>query len=187
MSKRAISVLLMDQSNSSQVCFGQVDQELTKIAMVFDERTLYRRLIGSVNIETTFCDDIDGWAEEHRVQRIITNDRHLKIGPEELSRKWDIGLQTAKDTLAETTWHGVRTAVHPMPIRLRVDQLHLHRPFMRGTWYADTLLSKVKSIRGNTCANVFTQGWFTKVVPMTARSDVGQSLVYFTDNVGIPD
>ena len=65
----------------------KVDQELTKIATVFDERTFCRRLIGAVNIATTFCDDIDGWAEERRVQRIITNGRHSKIGLEDLSRK----------------------------------------------------------------------------------------------------
>ena len=88
------------------------------IAMVFDERTLCRRLIGAVNIATTFRDDIDGWAEEHRVQSIITNDRHSKIGPAELSRKWNIGLQTAKDMLAAMTHHGVRTAVHLMSRRL---------------------------------------------------------------------
>ena len=59
-------------------------------------------------------------------------------------------------------------------------------PLLRGTWYAYTLLYKVKSIRGNTCANIFTQGRFTKVVPMTARSDAGQSLLDFTDDFGIP-
>ena len=81
MSKQAISAMIRDQSNSRQVCFGQVEQELTKIATVFDERTFCRQLIGSFNIATTFCDDIDGWADERRVQIIITNDRHSKIGP----------------------------------------------------------------------------------------------------------
>ena len=143
-------------------------------------------MIGTVNIATTLCEDIDGWADERRVQSIITNDRHSKIGPEELSRKWNIGLHTAKDTLAATTQHGIRTAVHPMSIRLRVDHLHLHRPLLRGTWYTDTLFSNFKSVRVNTCANILTQGRFTKVVPMTARSDMGRSLVDFTDDVGIP-
>ena len=46
---------------------------------------------------------------------------------------------------------------------------------------------KVKSIRGNKCANIFTQGKFSKVVPMTARSELGQPLVDFTDNVGISE
>ena len=94
-------------------------------------------------------------------------------------------MQTEKDTLAATTQNGVRTSVHPISRRLRVDHLHLHMPLLRGTWDADTVLSKVKSIRENTCANVFMQGKLTKVVPMTARSDAGQSLVDFTDDVGI--
>ena len=179
--------MLRYQINSRQVLFGQVEQEITKIAKVFNERTFCRRLIVAVNIAKTFRDDIDGWAAERRVQSIITNDRHLKVGTEEFSRKCNIGLQTSKDTLAAKTQHSVRTAVHPMSRRLRVDYLHLHRPLLRGTWYADTLFSKVKSIRGNTCANVFTQGRFTKVVPMTARSDAGLSLLYFMDDVGITE
>ena len=60
MSKQAISAILRGQSNYRQVCFGQVVQELTKITTVFNERTLCRRLIGAVNIATTFRDDIDG-------------------------------------------------------------------------------------------------------------------------------
>ena len=105
------------------------------------------------------------------MQSIINNDKHSKIGPEELSKKCNIGLQTSKDTLAATTQHGVHTLVHPMSRRLQVDHLHLYRPLLCGAWYAGTLLSKAKSIRGNTYANVFTQGNFTKVVPMTAPFD----------------
>ena len=86
-----------------------------------------------------------------------------------------------------TTQCGIRTAVHPMTRRVRVDHLNLHRTRLRGTWYADTLLAKVKSKLGNTCANVFTQGKFTKVVQMTSRVDAGRSLVEFTDDVGIPE
>ena len=37
------------------------------------------------------------------------------------------------------------------------------------------------------CTNVFTQGKFTKVVPMTSRKDAGKSLIEFTNDVGIPD
>ena len=45
----------------------------------------------------------------------------------------------------------------------------------------------MKSIQGNTCANIFTQGKFTKVVPAAARSDAGKTLIDFTDDVGIPE
>ena len=64
-----------------------------------------------------------------------------------------------------------------MTRRVRVDHLDLHRTRLHGTWYADTLFAKVKSKLGNTCTNVFTQGKFTKVVPMTSRADAGKSLV----------
>jgi hypothetical protein len=36
-----------------------------------------------------------------------TGIEHLKVGPEELSRKWNIGLEMAKATLGVTTQHGV--------------------------------------------------------------------------------
>ena len=48
-------------------------------------------------------------------------------------------------------------------------------------------MSKVKSKLGNTCANVYTQGKFTQVVPMTSHKDAGKSLIDFTDDVGIPE
>ena len=52
------------------------------------------------------------------MQNIVTNDRHLKIVTEKLLRIWNIGFQTANDTLAATTQHDVRTAVRLMSRRL---------------------------------------------------------------------
>ena len=118
---------------------------------------------------------------------MMSNDRHSKVNAEELSRKWRIGLQTAKDTLQVTTQNGIRTAVHPMTRRLRVDHLDLHRPRLRGTWFCDTVAAKVKSKLGNACALIFTQGKFVKPIPMTSRKDAGKALVDFTDDVGIPE
>ena len=135
-------------------------------------------MIGKVNIASTYREDVDDWTENRRVSSIDSNEGHSQIGTEELARKCNFGIQTAKDTLDVTTQHGVRTAVQPIMRQLIVDHLHLHRPLLRGTWFSDTLMSKVKSIRGNKCANIFTQGKFTKVLPMTARSESGQSLIY---------
>ena len=187
MNRRTISAVRQEKSVSRKVIFVQVEQKLMKISSTFDEKTFRKRLIGKVNIASTYREDVDGWIENRRVGSIDSNDRHSKIGPEELARKWNVGIQTAKDTLDVTTQHSVRTAVQPMTRRLRVDRLHLHRPLLRETWFAETLMSKVKSIISNKCANIFTQGKFTKVVPMTARSESGQSLVDFTDDVRISE
>jgi hypothetical protein len=32
---------------------------------------------------------------------------------------------------------------------------------LKGTWYLDTSIAKVKSLLGNKCANVFTNGKYT--------------------------
>jgi hypothetical protein len=168
--------------------YGDTDIELGKISCVYDSRKFCECLISTVNIATTYRDDIDQWNEQrNNVSSVISNERHSKVSPEEIARKWNVGLQTAKDTMKATTQRGIRTAVHPMTRRVRVDHLHLHRQRLRGTWYTDTLLSRVKSKLGNTCANVYTQGKFTRVIPMTSRKDAGKSLIEFTDDVGIPE
>ena len=176
-----------EQSTARIVHYGEVENELGKISPVYDPRSFCDRLISAVNIATTYREDIDKWNEDQKVSSIISNERHSKATPEELARKWNIGLQTAKDTMRVTTQRGIRTAIHPMTRRVRVDHLNLHRRRLRGMWYTDTLLSKVKSILGNTCANVYTQGKFTQAVPMISRKDAGKSLVEFSDDVGIPE
>jgi Reverse transcriptase (RNA-dependent DNA polymerase) len=166
---------------------GEIEAALMRISGAYGEKEFCNRLISAVNIATTYREDIDQREDERKASGVITSERHSRVTPEEVARKWNIGLQTAKDTLRVTTQKGIRTAIHPMTRRVRVDHLHLHRHRLKGTWYADTLLSKVKSKLGNTCANVYTQGKFTRVVPMTSRKDVGKSLIEFTDDVGIPE
>ena len=83
---------------------------------------------------------------------------------------------------------GVRTAVHPLHWRYRVDHLHLNWRRVDGNWFtADTLFSKVISLQGSTCAQVFTIGNFTTVHPLDSKAKVAQALTEFSDDVGIPD
>ena len=113
--------------------------------------------------------------------------RHTPISPEAISRIWNIGLETAQRTLRGTTQDGVRTALHPITRRYRVDHIHLHRQRLNATFYTDTLLSKVPSIRGNKCAQVFTDGRFTAVYPLKSKAMAGDALREFSSDVGIPD
>jgi hypothetical protein len=182
--KRRLAKLRQQKANIEH--WGQIENELSKISSTLEPRTFCKRLIQAVNIASTHRDDVNEELERRKASS-ITTDRHSKVGPEELAKKWNIGLETAKNTIQVTTQNGIRTAIHPMSRRVRVDHLHLHRPLLRGTWYGDTLLAKVKSRLGNTCANIFTQGKFTKVAPMMSRAEAGKSLVEFTDDVGIPE
>ena len=78
--------------------------------------------------------------------------------------------------------------MHPLPCRYRVDHLIFNnRQRINGDWFTDTLFSKVTSIQGNTCAQIFTNGNFTTVHPLNSKAKVTQALTEITDNVGIPD
>ena len=113
--------------------------------------------------------------------------RHSGVSAETLSRKWKIGLDTARNTIQVTTQQGIRTAVAPITRRYRVDNLALHRNRLQTRFHMDTLFSKTTSLSGNKCAQVFTDGQFTTVFPMTTKAHAGQSLADFIDQVGIPD
>ena len=81
----------------------------------------------------------------------------------------------------------IRTAVHLLHRRCRVDHLHLNRRRLNGDWFTDTLFLKVISIQGNTCAQVFTNGSFTTVHTLDSKAKVAQALTEFANDVGIPD
>ena len=93
---------------------GKVETELMKILGVYNEKEFCNGLISAVSIATTYHDDIDRRESECKVHGVITNERHSKVTPEELSRKWSIGLQTPKETLKVTTQKGIQMAIHPM-------------------------------------------------------------------------
>ena len=97
-----------------------------------------------VHIATTYWEDVDKKEDESKVCGVIMNECHSKVTPEEFACKWSVGLQTAKDTLRVTTQKGIWMVIQPMTQRVRVDHLHLHHQRLKGTWYTDTLLSKVK-------------------------------------------
>jgi len=54
-------------------------------------------------------------------------------------------------------------------------------------FYVDTLFSKVKSVRGFTCGNLYTNNLgFKKFFPMETVGESHNSLQYFIELVGIP-
>jgi hypothetical protein len=145
--------------------YGETEIELGKISCVYNTKEFCDCLISAVNITMMYHDDIDQWNKEEKGSSIISNEWHLKAMPEELAHKWNIGIQTAKGTIHVMTQCGIRMAIHPMTRCIWVNHLNLHQQQLRGTWYTDTLLLKVKSKFGNMCANIYTQGRFTHVIP----------------------
>ena len=146
----------------------------------YDGATLLNRMIGNVNV-----------AIAHRDQQIAfvgSKDRHSQVNAETVARKFRCGIETAQRTLKTTTQRGVRHTIHPLHRRYRVDHLNLHRRRLDGTFYMDTLFSKVKSLNGHVCAQLITNGSFTRIYPMESKAsrNIAQALTEFVDDVGIP-
>ncbi len=93
MTRRKIMFLKRNEAKARIEEYGEVEHELGKISSMYSIQNFCECLIGAVNIATIKCRKVAG---------VITSDRHSSVTPEELSRKWNIGIQTAKDTLGVT-------------------------------------------------------------------------------------
>jgi hypothetical protein len=103
------------------------------------------------------------------ISYLIAKNRHSHITAEEVAKRFRCGLETARRTLKATTQNGIRHAIHPLTRRYRVDHLNLNRRRLNDTFYTDTLFSRVKSLKGFTCAQVYTNGRYTRVFPMALK------------------
>lgn len=120
------------------------------------------KMIASVRVATT--------SRDQTLSFVGARDRHSQVDAETVAKRFRCGLETARKTLKATTQRGVRHSMHPLNRCYRVDHLNLHRRRLHDTFYMDTLFSKVKSRSGFTCAQLITNGTFTRVYPMESKS-----------------
>ena len=97
----------------------ETDVILSSVSSALCDETMIPRLIASVKVATYIRE------EETKVDSIMSNQRHSTVNAEELSRKWGIGLETAKKTLKVTTQFGIRHALPPLRRRYRTDYMSL--------------------------------------------------------------
>jgi hypothetical protein len=75
-----------------------------------------------------------------------SNERHSMISSAQLSERWAIGLNQAKQTIRVTTQRGTRSAILPLSRRYRTDRMY-HQKKLRGPkFYTDTLFGRCKSL-----------------------------------------
>jgi hypothetical protein len=128
-------------------------------------------------------------AESYQSIHAFKSKKKDTLAPEDLAKLWGIGLKTAKRTLLATTHECIRT-VGDLTRRFRTDKAHMRYRRLstkHGLFYVDTLKSKVKSIRGFTCGNLYTNSLgFRKFFPMEAESNTPHTLQKFISMVGLP-
>jgi hypothetical protein len=141
--------------------------------------------------ETRECHEADVIRHYEDLQRELgalkATSKSSIITKEVLASRWFTGLESAEATLKATTQEGMRFVDGDLERRLRTSQAHLRFPTLNVQIYTDTLFSNKKSIRGYTCAQVFTDGKkFFRAYPLAKKVDAHHALTGFIQDVGIP-
>jgi hypothetical protein len=110
------------------------------------------------------------------------------VSAEKLAQNWGIGKEAARRTVESTTQPAVRDLKHMRGgRRLKPNAWMLRYPRRDAKVYSDTWFARVKSLRGNTCAQVYgTDFHFVKAVAMESKKDAYYSLEEFFRLCWIP-
>lgn len=144
-------------------------------------------------VQTSASVDVDSHASvlQHRITRCCaTSSKHRKgaVDADTLAKRWNIGREEARRTLERTTQRAVRDFTHTKGgRRLKPYACQLKYPRLNTEMYADTLIGKMVSLRGNKYAQVYCTpfGW-CMVMPMKQKSDAHYTLDELFQRVGFP-
>ena len=100
-----------------------------------------------------------------------TDNKHHGISTDILARKWGIGIDKAKRTIQSTIQNNVRPDMKPLTQRYIKLSQRLRQ--LDCIFYTYKLFAKDKSIVGNTCAQIFTDGYFFQIIPMITKPESG--------------
>ena len=126
-----------------------------------------------------------------RTVEALLAEKRNKLSPKALSAMWRIGLKAAKRTLKVNTHSCIRTTGNLMQ-HFKTDKAHLRYKWLatrEGNFYVNMLFTKIKSVRGYTCGNLYTTSLGSKkFFPMENKigRECAGSLQTLTHLVGIP-
>ena len=159
------------RGNLHEVMSSMTPRSILAIASA-DDGLLAERLEEMVNVSggDVRGDGICMIGTEHELHAVATTSPESIITKEVLAKRWGLGLETAKRTLEVTTQVGVRKYVHPVARRFKTRQQAIRYPTLSGKFYTDTMFSSTVSLRGYTCAQVFTDGYgYDEFYPISRR------------------
>ena len=154
----------------------------------YDLDAMQLRLRASVNgIETKSRQSAQvDVADVPAAKTLVSTERHTSVTPKDLSKRWGIRLQQAKEKLKMTTQKIVRSDTMPLGRRYRADR-NFDKPRLRGDWSTDTLDGRVVSKAGNRYGQVFAnKSYFAAIYPMDSKGKAGEALRIFCQEFGVP-
>ena len=118
-----------------------------------------------------------------------SSERHERVNPQGLSKRWGISVQRARATMKATLQRGRRSALLPLARRYRADCMY-ERPLLKGKFSTDTAYFKCKSLNGNIVSQIFFHkcGFYANYnLPKVDDVNIGPTLAQFISEYGIPE
>ncbi len=127
----------------------------------------------------------------HRnIGALNTESRKLSTPDSEIARIFNCSPAIAQKTRLVTTQKGIHSVTDHLTRRYRTKQAALRYDQLgrrHGCFYSDTFFSSVRSTRGNTMGKLFVNDiGFYHFVPMKSKSEAGNALLEFIQDIGIP-
>ncbi len=170
-----------------------------------DSPLLSLRHIASIGLIDHLVDegstaDIDSFASALLIERGLdkklrqlrdvstTKKRSGFVTPEKLSKNWSIGLEAAKRTVEVTTQMAVRDFSDASGSRrLKPYASLLKWKRLAEDLYTDTMFAKCKSLRGNTCCQMYASPFhWLYARPMKKKSEAHYTLDELFSKFGVP-
>ena len=143
----------------------------------------------SFEINNDYCHATYDFNGNRVIRATSSKDHRSTVDAHTLAWQWGTTKDVAEHTLKVTTQRGIRFNVKPyLSRRFRTRQAQLGFTWLKGPVFSDTLFSDTKSIRGNTCAQIFvTDKEYSTIYPLKSKSEAFVALNEFCHNIGLPN
>lgn len=161
------------------------------LVLVDEEDNLYNRLISKVRVSIADKEDLETLSPEEKggpvCASIQTSNPKTWLTPQLLSKRWNIGLEKANNTLNVTTQAGIRNVLIPSERKVRKKAPWLKFPAIKGRWFTDQMFAAVPSLNGERIASVFTNGkGYDLVYPIRTKGEHSIAFMKMIHDLGVP-
>ena len=139
-------------------------------------------------------DGIDDWLlDQHnrKISALYVSKPPDKLTPEYLAQICKCGLETARKTIEASTCMHYRNVRNGLTKRFRPARNFMRYRLLRlpaGEFYTDTMMSKIRSLRGYNCAQIYGNKFgYIKAYPMDDhnKQSVGDTLTLMIQDTGV--
>jgi ribosomal protein L15 len=158
------------------------------IQMISSHESTVSVVLSSISVSLDEQHFIEALEKTCLVSVAQSSNYRYRVTPEELARRWNIGLSAAKRTLLATTQRGVKDiASRTLTQRVKPTTSQLRYRHLRTSVYTDTMFSCVMSLSGNTCAQIYVNDLdWTRAYAMKSKGNAHETLDLLFHREGVP-